>query len=337
MFPGDMQLDALFEYHGVSWMVIEDMFAFERAIYQRCFPAQLPLSSRGSTGRSAFTSCKTSLPLLFSRFTVQISLFSTWTLAHVWSERRDNDIHIFDVLPLAAAVCIFIKMDPARAQVPRHTRPLADLPATIARLLARRQPHNAPSLHTGWTIQQILTVECHILEVLNYELTTPTPAAWIEVLERRHFLWQVQQLQQPYRPHIPRGPLSVLADSARLIAKAHIRDHPFTANSRASQVGASAWFISVAIWVCLALIGVRLRSHSSASPLLWLCATQHSSTVFVHFAPCSHWTCACHVLIGRIFQVVCTRTTYSICLQKSIECSLQKRKPVSVYRGQCSM
>ena len=55
----------------------------------------------------------------------------------------------------------------------------------MARLLARRQPHNAPSLHTAWTIQQIVAEDYRILEVLNYELATQTPAAWIEVFQRR--------------------------------------------------------------------------------------------------------------------------------------------------------
>ena len=76
-----------------------------------------------------------------------------------------------------------------RAQVPQHARRLADLVATIARLLARRQPHSAPT-YTGWTNQQIVTEEYRILEVLKYELATPTPAAWIEVFEQRVSLWR---------------------------------------------------------------------------------------------------------------------------------------------------
>ena len=35
---------------------------------------------------------------------------------HVWPGRRDNDIHIFHVLPLAAEVSFFIKTDPGWAQ-----------------------------------------------------------------------------------------------------------------------------------------------------------------------------------------------------------------------------
>ena len=52
----------------------------------------------------------------------------------------------------------------------------------------------------GGTIQQFITEEYRILEVLNYEVTTPMPAAWIEVFERRLSLGQELQLQQPYPP-----------------------------------------------------------------------------------------------------------------------------------------
>ena len=41
---GDLELDALFEGHGVSWLAIDEMFALEWATYRRCFPAQPPLS-----------------------------------------------------------------------------------------------------------------------------------------------------------------------------------------------------------------------------------------------------------------------------------------------------
>ena len=107
------------------------------------------------------------LPLHSAHFTLQLL-----DLAHRWSEKQDNSIHIFDVLSLATTVYIFIKMNPAPAQGPQHARPLADLLAAIARLLSKRQPDCEPSLHTRWTIQNIVTEEYRILEVLNYELVT---------------------------------------------------------------------------------------------------------------------------------------------------------------------
>ena len=52
-----------------------------------------------------------------------------------------------------------------------------------------------------------------------------------------------------------------------------------------SQAGAFAWFISVAFWVCLELTAARQSCHNSASPLLWLCATQHSLSVLCILLP----------------------------------------------------
>ena len=36
MFPGDLELDAVFEDRGVSCTAIEDMLTLERAVYQQC-------------------------------------------------------------------------------------------------------------------------------------------------------------------------------------------------------------------------------------------------------------------------------------------------------------
>ena len=104
-----------------------------------------------------------------------------------WSEREDNDIDIGDVRHLAAAVYFHLELhsarcpDPGPYQVPdprQPARPLADLLTAIAALLARRQSHNAPLLHSVRTIQEVLTEEYRILEFVNNELGTHTTAAW---------------------------------------------------------------------------------------------------------------------------------------------------------------
>ena len=77
-------------------------------------------------------------------------------------------------------------MIPAPAPDPQQpARPVIDLLTASARLLARRQLHDTPSLHTTGRILQIVTAEYRILEVLNHELATHTPAAWIEVFKQR--------------------------------------------------------------------------------------------------------------------------------------------------------
>ena len=213
MFPGDLHLDALFEDHGMSWLVIEDVFALEWATYRRCFPPQPPLAARQRLNRQKCANLiqdlvdDAALPPQSAHFSLQLL-----DLAHRGSERQENNNHIFDVLSLATTVYILSKTNPAPAQGPQHGRPLADLLATIARLLARRQPHSAPALNTWWTIQQIVSEEYHILEVLKYELATPPPVARIEVFKHTLSLWRQQQLQQS-RPPAPFAGTSQLARS----------------------------------------------------------------------------------------------------------------------------
>ena len=139
--------------------------------------------------------------------------------------------------PLAAAVYIFFKKtDPVWASEPRYPRPLAELLAAIAELLARRQLHNAPTLHTAWTIQQLTRAIFRILEVLYCELATLTPAAWIDIFGRRLSLWEEPQLLPPQHPNFPAAPPTVLVDCAYLIADAHVQTYPFGANSRAVKL-----------------------------------------------------------------------------------------------------
>ena len=45
-------------------------------------------------------------------------------------------------------------------------------------------------------------------------------------------LWEEQQLQLPYHPHIPAAPPIVFADGAHLIAKTFVQNHSFRVNSK---------------------------------------------------------------------------------------------------------
>ena len=96
MFPGDLKLDALFEDNGVSCAVIKDMLTLERLVYQRCTPGQLPVSDRQRKNRQK---CARILADLVAA-AVPLQLLD---FAHTWSGRSDNDIHIFDILPLSVA------------------------------------------------------------------------------------------------------------------------------------------------------------------------------------------------------------------------------------------
>ena len=145
MFSGDLELDALFA-------VIADMLTLERAVYQRCIPRQLPLSDRQSTN---LQKCARFLTDLVAAALPPHTGGFALDLAHTWSARGDNDIDLYDILPLAAAVFVFIEIDPEWSHLPRYPRALPDLLTNIAQL-----PNVAHS------------VDNHMLEVLGYELAT---------------------------------------------------------------------------------------------------------------------------------------------------------------------
>ena len=124
MLPGDLELKSSLRRSRVSWLAIDEMFAPEWATYCRCFPAQPPLSAvqRCNRRKCAYLlrdlATPADLPPHSALFSLQVLEF-----AHRWSERQDNNFHIFDVL----SQYIFVKMNPAPAQGPQQTaRPLAD-------------------------------------------------------------------------------------------------------------------------------------------------------------------------------------------------------------------
>ena len=112
-------------------------------------------------------------------------------------------------------------------------RSLTDLLTAIAALLAKRQPHNAPLLHSAWTVHEVITQEYRIPESVHCEVGTPTPAAWIQVFEKPLSLW-CQQCSS-------RVPSGVLASGAQGIADVYVPNRPFPMES----TGSSAWFVRV--------------------------------------------------------------------------------------------
>ena len=138
-------------------------------------------------------------------------------------------------------------------QTPRQpARSLTDLLAAVAALLAGRQPHNAPLLHSAPTVHEVVAEEYRIVE--NYELGTYTPGDWVKLFEVRFSLWT-----QQYRQRFPqvtcsllaRVPSDVLASRALRIVSDNVRHHPFSLDSRPSRIGSSAWFLSGVFGICL--------------------------------------------------------------------------------------
>ena len=109
-----------------------------------------------------------------SGFTLQVL-----DLAHIWSDSDTDVIDLDDTLALSAAVHMFIKLNLLPGQRYLHTLP--ELLTAVAALLTRHQPDDVPVLHTARTIQQITHVQFRILELLEFDLATLTPAAWVEI------------------------------------------------------------------------------------------------------------------------------------------------------------
>ena len=191
-------------------------------------------------------------------------------LTHRWcTEREDPDVDINDVQPLAAAVYSHNKLfsarypDPAPFQLPDPRQParsLTDLLTATAALLARRQPRNAPLLHSARTVHEVIAEENRILESVNCEPGTYTPGDWVKIFEVRLSLriqLHRQRFPQATRSLLARVPSGVPASGALCIVIYYVRDRPFSLDSRPSRIGCSAWFLSCVFWVRLQQSGVR--------------------------------------------------------------------------------
>ena len=124
----------------------------ERAVHWGTLrDSSLSQAYRSSTGRNCARFQLTSLPPPFSRLTVLISLFNFWNgpMRGLKGETMTSTSSFFPWLPQSL---FFIKTDPWWAQQSRYTRPLPELLAAVAGLLARREPHNAPTLHATSTV-----------------------------------------------------------------------------------------------------------------------------------------------------------------------------------------
>ena len=88
-----------------------------------------------------------------SGFTIQIL-----DLTHIWSGSDSDVIEHDDILALAAAVYMIIKLHLSPQQ--RYPRTLPELLTAVAELLTRQQPDDIPVLlHNASTIQQISHIE----------------------------------------------------------------------------------------------------------------------------------------------------------------------------------
>ena len=114
--PGVLELENVFEDHGVSRQIIDEMFALEVEAHRRCFLLAQPVlfalqryNRRKCAPLLRGLTATADLPHNSAFFSQQLL-----DLTHRWSEREDNDIDIGDVHRRAAAVPILFKLHSAR-------------------------------------------------------------------------------------------------------------------------------------------------------------------------------------------------------------------------------
>ena len=151
---------------------------------------------------------------------------STPRRCSAWSDSDADVIEVDDIFALGAAVYMFVMINLSLLHSYRRTLP--ELLTEVAELLTRHQPNDFPVWYTARIIQQVTRVEFRILDILELELATLTPAAWVQVFSRRLSPWQQQQLLQ--QPCLLTVPPAVLAGSAHRTA-AHVQSFPFHVGS----------------------------------------------------------------------------------------------------------
>ena len=246
VLPFGLELENIFEDHGVFWQVIDEMLALKVETYRRCFPAQPALSALQMYHRRkcAFLlrdlAAAANLPPHGALLSQQLL-----DLTHRrWTERADTDIgHQRYPSPCSRAVYIHIKLHsegvpgPAPFQLPDPLQPacsLTDLLTAIAALLTRRQPHSAPFLHSAWTVQQVITEECRILKSVQFELGTPYQRLGLKSSRSASPCGasSASSMGRRLRARLARVPSNVLARGAQSIADVYVQNQPFTLESR---------------------------------------------------------------------------------------------------------
>ena len=201
------------------------------------------------TGERVLVSCATLLVFALAPSTSGFAL-QVLDLAHTWSDRSEDDIDLSDIRLLSSCSLSWISTVAAATVPPRASR-TAHCSCTTSH---QHQPHDVPALCTARTVQLVTRAELHILEILVFELATLTPAAWVEIFRRRLSLWQ-RQLLQP--PDLLTSRLRCLLVVRITMPKSLSSASPFNSGSTASQVGATAWFVSTVLWILLGTIAVQ--------------------------------------------------------------------------------
>ena len=110
-----------------------------------------------------------------------------------------------------------------------------------------------PRLFTRPGFQQVIAAEAGILESVNYEVGTYTPA-WVHLLAAR-FSLMAEQLRQRtlsvvcFPLSLAAVPADVVASVALRVAVGFARDCLLALGITPRRLGCTAWFVSCLLWV----------------------------------------------------------------------------------------
>ena len=208
-----------------------DKIALEVSVWQRCRPLQLALTAhqllRRREGVSIFGDIAPSQEAFF------LSLCSCWTcrtgdalpttLLWPWSPMTFIPSRRRLSSPVSCSrrgiwTCLRSSSIHCRWDLDLRNRCALypGLLTALAASLGRLWHHNAPTLHTSWTVQELIAAEARILESINCEVGTDTPADWVHLLAAC-FSLLAEQLRQR-TPPAERSPLSLTAVPADVMA-----------------------------------------------------------------------------------------------------------------------
>ena len=246
--PGDLELENVFEDHGLSWLIIDEMFALELETYRRCLPTKPVLSALRRYNRRKRAAATADLPPNSALFSQRLL-----DLTHKWSEREDNDIDIghWRFLPPGS----------------RSLFPFVVALSAVSRSGSIPIPrHNAPLLHTPWTFQHMSLKSFaswghstsslgHTRQQLGSKSSSSSSPCGVSshliYLNARSFHW-----------FLPTCLLGVL----KILLMCTFVSSPFTMDSRPSQVGGSALSLSCGFWIGLQ---TAARGDTTSARSVW--------------------------------------------------------------------
>ena len=118
---------------------------------------------------------------------------------------------------------------------------------------------NLATCHLCTHLRLCMKLWSRILDSVNYESATYTPADWVRLFETRFSLHLRKLFPEgtgSLLSFLARVPSGVLASLALCLANDFVRDRPLSLESTPSRIGSTAWFLSCLVWVSFLLSGL---------------------------------------------------------------------------------